>query len=171
MRDPGDLGLSEETDRSPAPAAGGRRESGSQILVTRGAGVRLHIAIWLDDGTEVLSSFDDEPLRLRIGDGTLTPGLDELLLGLTAGTDEQLLADGAAVYGDPDPGMVRTIDRSDLPEGFDCVPGRVMLFDTPGGQQTPGTLCRETDEGVEVDFNHPLSRRGLRIRVQILGVA
>jgi len=171
LRAPGDLGLSEETDRSPAPAADGRRESGSEILVARGAEVLLHLAIWLDDGTEVLSSFDDAPLRLRIGDGTLAPGLEELLLGLAAGTDELLLADGAALYGGPDPGMVRIIDRSDLPEGFECVPGRVMLFDTPGGQQTPGTLCRETDEGVEIDFNHPLSRRGLRIRVQILDVA
>lgn len=133
--------------------------------------MRLHLSIHLNDGTEVLSSFDDEPLDLRIGDGTLAPGLESLLLGLTAGTDGQMLADGAAVYGVPDPALIRTLARADLPPDFRFVPGLVMLFDAPGGQQTPGTLLAESDAGVEVDFNHPLSRRGLRIRVRVLEIA
>jgi FKBP-type peptidyl-prolyl cis-trans isomerase SlpA len=135
-----------------------------------GARARLHLAIWLDDGTEVLSSFDDEPLDFCIGDGTLAPGLESMLLGLEVGADEQLLADGAAVYGASDPALVQVIDREDLPPDFELVPGRVMLFAAPGGQETAGTLIGETDRGVEVDFNHPLSRRGLRIRVQVLDV-
>jgi len=138
--------------------------------IEAGSRARLHLAIWLEDGTEVLSSFDDEPLDFCVGDGTLAPGLEGMLLGLEAGADEQLLADGAAVYGEPDPALLQVIDRQDLPPDFELVPGRVMLFAAPGGQETPGTLIGETDRGVEVDFNHPLSRRGLRIRVQVLDV-
>jgi FKBP-type peptidyl-prolyl cis-trans isomerase SlpA len=132
--------------------------------------VRLHLAIHLEDGTEVLSSFGDEPLEFRVGDGTLVPGLESMLMGLQAGADEQMLADGAAVYGEPDPALVHCLERADLPPDFEFAPGRVMLFEAPGGQQTAGTLLSETETGVEVDFNHPLSHRGLRIRVRVLEV-
>ena len=36
-----------------------------------GRQVCLHLAVYLEDGSEVLSSFGDEPMRFRIGDGTL----------------------------------------------------------------------------------------------------
>jgi len=132
--------------------------------------VRLHLSIHLEDNTEVLSSFGDEPLEFCIGDGTLAPGLESLLTGLRAGADDHILAEGAAVYGEPDPALIHVLDSADLPPDFQFVPGRVMLFDTPGGQQTAGTLLAETESGVRVDFNHPLSRRGLRIRVHVLRV-
>jgi FKBP-type peptidyl-prolyl cis-trans isomerase SlpA len=131
----------------------------------------LHLSVYLEDGTEVLSSVDDEPLRFSMGDGTLAPGLESLLLDLPVGADEQILADGALVFGSPDDELIRDLPRSDLPEGFTAGRGEVVLFDAPGGQQTPGTVIGESADALRVDFNHPLSRRGLRLRIQVLSVA
>lgn len=132
--------------------------------------VTLHLSITLDDGTEVLSSFDAEPLTFAMGDGTLAPGLESLLLDLTPGTDTRLLAEGAAVYGPLDPALVHALPRADLPADFAPEPGQVIAFDTPGGQETPGTILAVDAEHVRVDFNHPLARRGLHLRVQVLAV-
>jgi FKBP-type peptidyl-prolyl cis-trans isomerase SlpA len=136
-----------------------------------GRQVRLHLAIHLEDGTEALSSLDGEPLEFVVGDGTLAPGLEALLEGLPAGADEQFLADGSAVFGEHDPSRVHRIARSDLPSGFDPEAGEVIQFDAPGGQTMPGTIIDSDADGVDVDFNHPLARRGLRIRAQIVEVA
>ena len=132
--------------------------------------MRLHLALFLEDGTEVLSSFGGEPLALRIGDGTLAPGLEDLLLGLAAGAEERMLADGASVYGRPDPALVHSVPRSDLPADFEAVPGQVVNFAAPNGEETPATVLDEEADGVRIDFNHPLARRGLRIEVRILAV-
>ncbi len=132
--------------------------------------VTLHLSITLEDGTEALSSFDAEPISFRLGDGTLAPGLESLLLGLPVGTDTVVLAEGAAVYGPADPALVQDLPRTDLPTDFEPTPGQVIAFDTPGGQETPGTVVAVSAEQVRVDFNHPLARRGLRLRVQVLAV-
>lgn len=135
-----------------------------------GRRVTLHLGLWLDDGTEVLSTLDEEPIRFRPGDGTLAPGLEALLADLPIGTDTQLLADGSAVFGAHDSALVQRLPRSDMPDGFAAEPGQVLTFDTPGGQQTAGTVVDAVPDGVDVDFNHPLSRRALRLRVQVLTV-
>ncbi|WP_200345051.1 FKBP-type peptidyl-prolyl cis-trans isomerase [Halochromatium glycolicum] len=136
-----------------------------------GRRVRLHLAIHLEDGTEALSSLDGEPLEFRVGDGTLAPGLESLLDGLCAGADEQFLADGSALFGEHDPSRIQRIARSDLPPDFAPEEGLVIQFETPGGQELPGTILGSDSDGVEVDFNHPLARRGLHIRAQVLDVS
>lgn len=136
-----------------------------------GRAVCLHLAIHLEDGSEVLSTFGGEPMRFRIGDGTLAPRLEDLLAGLCAGADEQLLADGATVFGTHDPALIHRLPRSDLPEDFAPEPGDVIQFKTPGGQETPGSVLEVDNSEIEIDFNHPLAHRGLRIRVQVLEVS
>ena len=47
---------------------------GPEILP--GSTVSLHLAITLEDGTEAISTFGEEPVQLQMGDGTLQPGLE-----------------------------------------------------------------------------------------------
>ena len=136
-----------------------------------GRQVCLHLAVYLDDGTEVLSSFGDEPMRFRLGDGTLAPGLEGLLIDLEPGADEQMLADGASLFGASEAALVHRVPRSDLPEGFAPEPGQVIQFQAPGGQETTGTVMSANDTEVEIDFNHPLAERGLRIHAQVIEVS
>jgi FKBP-type peptidyl-prolyl cis-trans isomerase SlpA len=135
-----------------------------------GRQVVLHLAIYLDDGTEVLSSFGDAPMRFRIGDGTLAPGFESLLIDLAPGADEQMLADGAALFGAHDATLVHRVPHSDLPDAFAPEPGQVIQFQTPGGQETAGTILSADETEVEIDFNHPLAHRGLRIHARVLEV-
>jgi FKBP-type peptidyl-prolyl cis-trans isomerase SlpA len=135
--------------------------------IGRRSRVTLHLSLTLDDGTEVLSSFGGEPLSFTMGDGTLAPGLEEMLLDLPEGADTQLLADGAAVFGPIDPGLIHDLPTADLPADFTAEAGQVIAFDTPGGQETAGTILAVADDHVRVDFNHPLSRRGLRMHVRV----
>ncbi|MEA1051157.1 FKBP-type peptidyl-prolyl cis-trans isomerase [Lamprobacter modestohalophilus] len=144
--------------------------SNNTAKIGPGSQVYLHLAVYLEDGTEVLSSFGDEPMRFRIGDGTLAPGFESLLIDLEPGADEQMLADGSALFGAHDAGLVHRLPLSDLPEGFAPEPGQVIQFQTPGGQETAGTVLSADLTEVEIDFNHPLAHRGLRIRAQVLDV-
>ena len=94
-----------------------------------------------------------------------------MLIGLPVGTDMQMLADGAAVFGAHDPALVQWLDARDLPAGFAAAPGQVVSFTTPGGQETAGTVLEQTDAGLRVDLNHPLVAHALTIRVLVLAIA
>lgn len=135
-----------------------------------GARVRLHLEVHLDDGTEVLSTLDEEPLDLAVGDGTLTPATEELLIGLCAGDDQRLSADGNELFGQWMEENLHWIARGDFPVDITPAPGLLVAFDTPGGAETAGMVKEVQGDRVQVDFNHPLSGRPLRIHVQVLDV-
>ena len=135
-----------------------------------GCELRLHLEIRLPDGTQALSTFDEEPLAVRLGDGALAPGLEQILLGLAEGSQIDLLADGSDLYGPRDEAKVHWMARSEFPADIDPVPGQVLAFDSPGGHETAGVVLRVDGERVQVDFNHPLSGRSLQIRAQLLAV-
>jgi FKBP-type peptidyl-prolyl cis-trans isomerase SlpA len=110
-------------------------------------------------------------MELTVGDGTLAPGLEELLMGLSTGGDERFLADGSALYGPREEGKIHWLGRADFPPDMDLASGQVIAFDTPGGQQIAGVLLEIGAERVQVDFNHPLAGRPLQIRAQIISVS
>ncbi|MEJ1336292.1 MAG: FKBP-type peptidyl-prolyl cis-trans isomerase, partial [Candidatus Sedimenticola sp. (ex Thyasira tokunagai)] len=53
--------------------------------IAPGSTVTLHFSLALSDGTEAVSTFDEEPSTLTLGDGDLTEGLEQALYGLKAG--------------------------------------------------------------------------------------
>jgi FKBP-type peptidyl-prolyl cis-trans isomerase SlpA len=136
-----------------------------------GSRVRLHLEILLADGTEALSSFGGEAMELTMGDGTLAPGIEGLLIGLQAGADARILADGSELYGPHEEGNIHWLPRSDFPAGLDPSPGQLVAFETPGGLEIAGVLLEGKADLVRVDFNHPLSGHSLQIRAQVLAVA
>lgn len=122
------------------------------------------------DGSVALSTFDETPIRCTLGDGTLSPGIESLLIGLSPGCDEIILADGSELFSAPDPQRIHWLARGDFPADIDPAPGQVIAFETPGGHETSGTVLERDDNRVRVDFNHPLAGRALVVRVQVLCV-
>ena len=143
--------------------------SGQQILP--GCPVTLHLSIALEDGTEAISTFGEEPVSLTMGDGTLQPGLELALYGLRAGDTQtiQLLPEQA--YGLRDPGLIQYMPMTDFDADFTPETGQIIAFALPDGEEAAGTVI-DVDEGrVEVDFNHPLAGHEITFRVEILDVS
>lgn len=135
-----------------------------------GSKVRLHLEVRLADGTQVLSSFGEDAMEPTLGDGTLVPGMEDLLIGLRAGADERFLADGSTLYGPHDESKIHWLGRTDFPPDLDPARGQVIAFEAPGGQEVAGLVLETDDRRVQVDFNHPLAGRSLQIHAQIISV-
>jgi len=144
-------------------------ESG-QAAVAPGREVELHFTLALEDGTEADSTRGGEPLRFTVGDGTLAPGLEVLLLGLCAGEDRQMQLPPDGPFGPHDPERLHRMPRSEFDETLPLERGTVIGFTTPDGEEVPGTVLEGDAETVLVDFNHPLAGRALRFDVEIRAV-
>ena len=143
----------------------------STLGIQSGSRVLLHLAIRLEDGTEALSTFGEEPMELTLGDGTLTRATEALLVGLQAGAREEFVAQGSELFGDWSDANLHWLGRADFPDGEAPPPGSLVAFETPGGVETAGVIREISGERVCVDFNHPLSGRALRIQVLVLDVS
>lgn len=142
----------------------------SNRIVAPGRNVTLHLEVRFSDGFVALSSFGAEPIRCTLGDGTLSPGLEEVLSGMILGAEETIVADGSELFVPYDPGNLHWMELADFPTDLDPTPGQVIAFETPGGHETGGLILEREGSRLRVDFNHPFAGRPLTLRVQILGV-
>jgi FKBP-type peptidyl-prolyl cis-trans isomerase SlpA len=141
----------------------------STCRIQYGSQVLLHLAIYLSDGTEALSTFGDEPLAFTLGDGTLTPGIEALLMGLTTGAERERLASGNDLFEEWREDKLHWMAAREFPEGVPG-PGSLVAFATPDGEEIAGIVKDIREHEVLVDFNHPLAGRVLRLRYQVLAV-
>ncbi len=136
-----------------------------------GCPVTLHLSIALEDGTEALSTFGEEPVSLQMGDGTLQPGLELALYGLRAGDTQTLNLLPDQAYGPRDPSMIHHMPLSDFDAGFSPEVGQLIAFALPDGEEAAGVVIGTDTGQVEVDFNHPLAGHEITFRVEIISVS
>lgn len=136
-----------------------------------GSRVRLHLAIRLEDGTEAVSTFGEEPVDLQMGDGTLQPGLELALYGLKAGDTQTLDLLPEQAYGLRDPALIQHMPMTDFDGDFTPEVGQIIAFSLPNGEEAAGSILGLDEGQVEVDFNHPLAGHEITFEVEILSVS
>ena len=148
----------------------GRDAIAMQYAVDVGSTVTLHLALMLEDGTVAESTFDDEPLTFVMGDGTLVHGLELALYGLRPGDTQRLALYPEQAFGPHDPERIQRLPRAGFPADIELVPGNIIVFDMPEGEEIAGTLISLDDRTVEVDLNHPLAGCRIVFDVEIIDV-
>ena len=135
-----------------------------------GSRVKIHFTLTLEDGTEALSTLDEEPLVCVLGDGTLRPGMEMVLYGMQAGEEDRILLTPEQGWGKRDPQLVHNLPRSRFPADMALEPGQIIAFDSAEGEEMAGAILSLDEHQVEVDFNHPLAGRNVVFWVRLLEV-
>lgn len=135
-----------------------------------GSEVLMHCSITLEDGTVAENTFDDEPIRFVMGDGTITQKLERALYGLRAGEEESLKIGPENAFGHHDPEAVMDRPRSDFPDDMDVQVGQIIEFTLPEGNEALGSVLEVYDDTVKMDFNHPIAGHVIQFKVQVLEV-
>ena len=140
-------------------------------IIQTNSQISLHYQLSLDDGTEVESNLDEEPLVITMGDGTLTEGMELALLNQKKGDSVDITLSPEQAYGYPDKEKVHNMPLSDFPDDLQPTPGEVIAFDGPDDEEIIGTILEIKGKDVLVDFSHPLSGRTLVFKANIIDVS
>jgi len=109
---------------------------------------------------------DYSSLSFGVGDEEVIEGLEQGVIGLSAGDTETLTIPPEEAYGDFDDEKVREYD----PEVFEGMVGQPpevgMHVHAENGLH--GDITAVADDTVEVDFNHELAGRTLEFEIEIL---
>ena len=140
------------------------------MQITFGSTVTMHFSLTLADGMLVESSFNDQPVSFVLGDGSLDKGLELALIGLRPGARQRLTLMPGQAFGERDGSAIQSMPKSRFPEGMDLEPGQIIGFSGENGEEVAGAIVTIEDQGVTVDFNHPLAGREISFDVQILSV-
>ncbi len=144
-------------------------------VIAENAFVTLHYRIVMAESGEVLvSTFEDKPATLQMGQGQLAEGLERCLLGLQTGQRRIFELTAAQSYGERQDVLLRYVSKQTLSANMqgdsEFFAGDFVEFPAPNGGRFAGTVVREETDAVLFDFNHPLAGRSLKFEVQIIGV-
>lgn len=132
--------------------------------------VLLHYSIGLTNGTEIESSFEDDPVEITMGKEQLTEGMELAIYGLKEGDKQTLTLTPEQGFGLRDEDNIHDMALTDFPDDLKPESGITYVFGTPEGEDVPGTVQSVGEDSAEVDFNHPLAGQSLVFTVEILGI-
>jgi FKBP-type peptidyl-prolyl cis-trans isomerase SlpA len=141
--------------------------SSVNVPVSEGTRIYLNFSLSMEDGSEVDSNFGGEPVNFVYGDGSLLPGFESLLIGMTAGQRNMFTVLPENAFGQPNDNNVQILDRDNFDEDVELEIGLVFSFADASGGELPGMLISFDDDEVTVDFNHPLAGRKILFDVVV----
>lgn len=145
-----------------------------QPLVTESSYLTLHYRLVSMAGDDIISTFNDTPATLQLGQNQLAPPLEAILLGLPEGTHQTFELTPEQAFGARNPELIRRVSRATLEEnsepGANYTVGDLVEFAAPGGGRFAGVLLEINDNDTLFDFNHPLAGQSVKFEVKIIGV-
>lgn len=144
--------------------------------VQPGSFLTLHYRMSDAQGTVIIDTFNGQPATLSLGQGELSPAIEQRLIGLEEGTRTVVDLAAGEAFGERQPDMVQWVARKLLDQLGDPLEqyavGDVVQFPTPDGSGSYAGAVRElrADGAVLFDFNHPLAGQPVRFEVELIGV-
>ncbi|EED35717.1 ribosomal protein S2 [Luminiphilus syltensis NOR5-1B] len=137
------------------------------VPVSENTRVFLNFSLALEDGSEVDSNFNGPAVDFVVGDGSLLPGFERRLFGMSAGEEASFEVPPEDAFGQPNVNNVQKIKRAEFEDEIELTEGMMFSFADAAGGELPGVVTAFNDTDVEVDFNHPLAGRTITFKVRI----
>lgn len=132
--------------------------------------VLMHYSIALTNGEIIESSFDDEPVKISMGNGDVTEGMELALFGLKEGESQTLTLTPEQGFGIRNEDNIHDMPLTDFPEELPPEIGLSYSFESDNGEEIPGTVVKMKPDAAVIDFNHPLAGQEIVFTVNILGI-
>lgn len=137
------------------------------VPVGEGTRVYVNFSVSLEDGSEVDSNFGGEPVAFVVGDGSLLPGFERLMFGMSAGQRQMFEVSPEDGFGQPNESNVQYLPRAQFDDGEELEVGLIYSFADASGGELPGLIVAFDEDEVTIDFNHPLAGRNILFDVLV----
>jgi len=109
------------------------------------------------------------PLEFITGKGQIIPGLESQILGMKKGESGSITVKASEAYGELSPDAIQVLPKEQF-AGIDLKEGMVLHGQGEDGQTVQVAVKSFDDDGVTVDFNHPLAGKDLLFAITISDV-
>ncbi|AXJ00627.1 peptidylprolyl isomerase [Cyclonatronum proteinivorum] len=138
--------------------------------IKQGDTVKVHYTGTLQDGSVFDSSREREPLQFEIGSGSLIPGFENAVLGLSVGESTKVDIPSGEAYGEVREDMIISVERDKLPADIDPKVGMQLQVQQQNGQAMPVVISDVNETHITIDANHPLAGRDLTFEIELVEV-
>ena len=157
--------------------------SPQQPVARTGDTVQVYYTVSLSDGTMIESNENNTPLEFTIGNGTVIPGFEEAVVGLSPGQTKTVTIPPEKAYGPYRQEMVNTLETDAVRQTLDELEanknlglltypgiGEVYIWSRPDGTIGYLQFSNITEETTTVDENHPLAGKDLVFEITLVNI-
>ena len=131
--------------------------------------VSFHYTLSNGQGEELESSRDRQPMSYLHGARNIIPGLEQAMVGKTAGDAFSVTVEPAQAYGERNDANLMRIPSKRFGDTRRLEPGQLVSLQTSNGP-VQATVVKVGRFNVDVDANHPLAGQTLTFDVEITDV-
>jgi len=133
--------------------------------------VSLQYRLSLDDGSLVEESEANDPLVYLHGHDNIISGLEQALEGMRVGEQRSVVVEPADGYGEYDEDDMEQVNHGDMPPGFEPEVGMLLeVHDDEDDEDLVAIVKEVNDDGMLLDFNHPLAGQRLHFDITVEGL-
>jgi len=132
--------------------------------------VSFHYTLTDDQGEEIESSRDRDPMVYLHGGGTIIPGLEKAMAGKAGGDTFEVTVEPADAYGERREGAVQRVSAKHFRQAARLEPGQLVMLNTKEQGQIQATVVKVGRFNIDVDTNHPLAGKSLTFDVEVTDV-
>lgn len=139
------------------------------MKVKNGDKVKVDYVGKFADGSIFDSSKGRQPLEFIVGAGSVIPGFENAVLDKNPGDKVTVVIPPEDAYGQVDPELIFTVERSRLPDNITPEVGTQLQLSNEQGQMDV-VITEVGPDSITLDANHPLAGKELRFDIDVLEV-
>jgi FKBP-type peptidyl-prolyl cis-trans isomerase SlyD len=131
--------------------------------------VTFHYTLSDEQGEQLESSREGDPMTYLHGTGNIIPGLEKAMAGKAAGDRFEVTVEPAEAYGERNESAIQRIPAKHFKQAGRLKPGKVVVMQTRQGPRQL-TVVKVGRFNVDVDTNHPMAGLSLTFDVEVTDV-
>ena len=131
--------------------------------------VHFHYTLSDEQGEQLESSREGEPMTYLHGAGNIISGLEKAMSGKVAGDKFQVNVEPAEAYGERVENSTQRIPAKHFKNAARLKPGQSVILQTRQGQRQV-TVVKVGRFNIDVDTNHPMAGMPLTFDIEMTGV-
>tara|TARA_B100001778_G_scaffold118986_1_gene97726 strand:+ start:410 stop:847 length:438 start_codon:yes stop_codon:yes gene_type:complete len=143
-------------------------------VINHNSKVKLHYSISSIDDIVFESTFDKEPVDIKIGSGIIPQKLEMTLYGLSDDSEQTITLKPSDAFGERHNNKTKKLPKSSFPNKEMIKKGNVIEIDikeNDGKEATTFAMIKELyKDEVLLDLNHPLAGIEIKFKVKIIKV-
>tara|TARA_B100001564_G_scaffold357888_1_gene375169 strand:- start:945 stop:1382 length:438 start_codon:yes stop_codon:yes gene_type:complete len=143
-------------------------------VINHNSKVKLHYSISSIDDIVFESTFDKEPVDIKIGSGIIPQKLEMTLYGLSDDSEQTITLKPSDAFGERHDNKTKKLPKSSFPNKEMIKKGNVIEIDikeNDGKEATTFAMIKELyKDEVLLDLNHPLAGIEIKFKVKIIKV-
>jgi len=139
------------------------------MSVKKGQTVNVHYVGTLDDGTEFDNSRNrGEPLKFEVGASTIMPAFQDAVSEMKIGETKKISVSPEEAYGPVNPEAYRKVPIEHFDENIVDNVGKFVHGQNDQGHRFSALVESIEEDGVLLNFNHPMAGKSLNFEIELI---